>query len=83
MMISGELFILEKNKLKIFRNSIFRRGRGVARLVILSALGALFLAGDYWFFYRMLVHMTTLPMAVGEILVIQLLNLLCLTFFSM
>ncbi|MBF0633865.1 MAG: hypothetical protein HQK85_04330, partial [Nitrospinae bacterium] len=83
MMTSGELFILEKNKLKIFRNSIFRRGRGVARLVILSALGALFLAGDYWFFYRMLVHMTTLPMAVGEILVIQLLNLLCLTFFSM
>ena len=83
MMTSGELLILEKNKLKIFRNSIFRRGRGVGRLAVLSALGALFLAGDYWFFYRMLVHMTTLPMAVGEILVIQLLNLLCLTFFSM
>lgn len=83
MMIAGEFFLLEKTRLKILRNSIFRRGRGLTRLAVLSALGALFLAGDYWFFYRMLVHMTTLPMAVGEILVIQLLNLLCLTFFSM
>lgn len=83
MMMAGELFLLEKTKLKIFRNSIFRRGKGLTRLAVLLALGALFLAGDYWFFYRMLLHMTTLPLAVGEILVIQLLNLLCLTFFSM
>jgi ABC-2 type transport system permease protein len=83
MMMAGELFLLEKTKLTILRNSIFRRGRGLTRLAVLSALGSLFVAGDYWFFYRMLVHMTSLPLAVGEILVIQLLNLLCLTFFSM
>lgn len=41
------------------------------------------MAGDYWFFRRILVYFDQIPGDVSEILVIQLLNLLCLTFFSM
>ncbi|MBI4666468.1 MAG: hypothetical protein HY751_08675 [Nitrospinae bacterium] len=72
---------LEKARIRLLINSF--RAISLGRLAILGGLGALFVAGDYFFFRRMLGYMAHLPFEVGEILIIQLLNLLCLTFFSM
>lgn len=55
----------------------------MSRRLLLGTLGALFVAGDYWFFRRVIIYFNALPMNVGEILIVQLLNLLCLTLFSM
>ena len=66
------------------RNSFFRFDRqNVSRIILISALSILFIAGDYWFFHRMLFYFNQIPGDVGEILIIQLLNLFCLTVFSM
>ncbi|MBI4829742.1 MAG: hypothetical protein HY804_13225 [Nitrospinae bacterium] len=83
-MILADFWLLEKTRIRLWRNSFlrFNRAQG-AKLAVAAALGALFAAGDYWFFHRILTYFNTLPVDVGEILVIQMLNLLCLTFFSM
>ncbi|MGK7344830.1 MAG: putative ABC transporter permease subunit [Candidatus Nitrospinota bacterium M3_3B_026] len=83
-MLRSGLFILQKARFRLASNSVLRPGRGsAARRAVLGALAALFVLGDWWFFRRILVYFNSLPMDVGEILVIQLLNLLCLTLFSM
>ncbi len=65
-------------------NSMFRlESDHITKIVLIGALTVLFIAGDYWFFHRILIYFNELPADVGEILIIQLLNLLCLTFFSM
>lgn len=83
-MILADFWLLEKTRIRLWRNSFlrFNRAQG-AKLAVAAALGALFAAGDFWFFRRILYYFNTLPVDVGEILVIQMLNLLCLTFFSM
>ncbi|MDH5510325.1 MAG: hypothetical protein OEZ32_08220 [Nitrospinota bacterium] len=79
-----DFFILERARKRIWYNSLFRGGQqSRARVVIIGALGAATMGAEYLFFYRLLRYFNSLPVDVGEILVIQLLNLLCLTFFSM
>jgi ABC-2 type transport system permease protein len=79
-----DFMILEKARRRLWYNTLFRSGRkSVARLAIIGALGAMTMGAEYLFFRRLLLYFTTLPVNVGEILVIQLLNLMCLTFFSM
>ena len=78
------LFILLRTRLLLARNSLLLAGgRDGGRMIALGLLGALFVFGAYWFFYRILAYFNGLPLNVGEILIIQLLNLLCLTLFSM
>ncbi len=65
-------------------NSFFRfDSKSLAKIGFLGALSFVFVVGDYWFFRRILFYFNELPANVGEILIIQMLNLLCLTFFSM
>ncbi|MBI5814429.1 MAG: hypothetical protein HZB29_02330 [Nitrospinae bacterium] len=77
-----ELLWLEKTRIRLLKNSILKSG-APGKFLALSILAAFFVAGDYLFFRRMLTYMVNLPLEVGELLVIQLLNLLCLTIFSM
>ena len=77
-------FALQKARRRLLFNSLFRLERDhITKTVLIGALTLLFVAGDYWFFHRILIYFNELPAQVGEILIIQLLNLLCLTFFSM
>ncbi|MDH5477087.1 MAG: hypothetical protein OEY50_02030 [Nitrospinota bacterium] len=79
-----DFFILEKARKRLWYNSLFRSGgKNSVRAAIIVTLGALTMGAEYLFFYRLLRYFNSLPVDVGEILVIQLLNLLCLTFFSM
>jgi len=73
---------LEKTRMRLLKNSISRKGN-FRKFLALAILAGAFVAGDYLFFRRILSYMVNLPMEVGELLVIQLLNLLCLTIFSM
>lgn len=77
-----EFIILQRARRRLMVNSLFRaRRQGWMKFSLVVVLGLLFIAGDYWFFRRILVYFNSIPANVGEILVIQLLNLLCLTFF--
>ncbi|VAX25802.1 hypothetical protein MNBD_NITROSPINAE02-1829 [hydrothermal vent metagenome] len=77
-------FALVKLRFRFACNSVFRSDqKSRSRFPILLILGIGFMAGDYYFFRRMLIYFNELPANVGEILIIQLLNLLCLTLFSM
>ncbi len=83
-MIRQEFLILQKIRVRLFLNTTLWPGKkNLTRFLTLGALGSLFVAADYLFFRRILIYFNDLPLDVGEILIIQLLNLLCLTFFSM
>ncbi|VAX25449.1 hypothetical protein MNBD_NITROSPINAE04-2325 [hydrothermal vent metagenome] len=83
-MLFQDLIIVQRARRRLWINSIFAlERRNLFKLAFLTLLTVLFVAGDYWFFRRILVYFDQIPGNVSEILVIQLLNLLCLTFFSM
>ncbi len=50
---------------------------------MILTLAALFLVGDFAFFLRMIRYMDTLPLEVGDELIVQLLNVVFLTLFMM
>ena len=77
-------FTLQKARRRLIFNSLFGGGRqSLLRLGLLGGLGVLFIAGDYLFFMRIMVYLDELPLNVGEILIVQLMNTLCLMLFSM
>ncbi|MDH4182951.1 MAG: hypothetical protein OEV92_01910 [Nitrospinota bacterium] len=83
-MMFTDFAVLEKARRRLWYNSLFRSGRkNTVRMSIIVTLGVLTMGGEYLFFRRLLKYFYTLPPDVSEILVIQLLNILCLTFFSM
>lgn len=83
-MSSSYFLILQKaNRRRFVNNITFGGPKSVRRFALLGFLGALFIVGDYLFFMRLLVYLNDLPFSVGEILIIQLLNTLCLMLFSM
>ncbi len=53
------------------------------RWVSLSILGGVFIAGDYYFFHRIIEHLDGLPFQAGDELIPQLLNVVFLTLFVM
>jgi ABC-2 type transport system permease protein len=53
------------------------------RWLSLSVLGVLFIAGDYYFFHRIIAHLGGLPFQAGDELIPQLLNVVFLTLFVM
>jgi len=78
------LSLLQKTRKRLWVNSFFRfDSKSLVKMGFLGALSFVFVVGDYWFFRRILFYFNELPANVGEILIIQMLNLLCLTFFSM
>jgi ABC-2 type transport system permease protein len=74
---------LARLRRRLVYNEVFKRRGGKGRYLLLGAMGAAFMAADYFFFRRILIYFDQLPISVGEILIIQLLNTLCLTLFSM
>ncbi len=52
-------------------------------MLLLGFLAAAFIAGDYWFFRRIILYILSLPLELEDILVPQFLMVICLTFFSM
>lgn len=80
----SQLFLLQSLQRRLFVNRIRSRYRkDWGKWCFFGSISLAFVAGDYWFFHRILVYLNTLPLAVGEILISQLLSLLFLTFFSM
>lgn len=76
--------ILNRVKGKILFNSAARATRQKKRgMAILTVLAALFIAGDYLFFRRVLIYILGLPLEVAELLIPQFLMVICLMFFSM
>jgi ABC-2 type transport system permease protein len=69
---------------QIVRNSLLYHLRHhYGRLLLLGVVAGLFVAGDYLFFYRLLRHMTGMPVELAPLLLAQLLTMIFLTFFSM
>lgn len=83
-MIFSNLALLQKTRFRLAINSATRAGRrGLFKYVAVFVMASLFVVGDYLFFHRILAYFNELPLDVGEILIVQILNLLCLTIFSM
>lgn len=82
--MSGDLKTILKARLRIARAKLFgRNGRVNLKYPIIAALALAFMIGDYIFFKRAITYLHALPLNVGEILLLQLLNTLTLTLFSM
>ena len=50
---------------------------------MLGTLAVVFVAGDYWFFKRIIDYLLSLPLDLWDIMIPQFLTVICLTFFSM
>lgn len=53
------------------------------RWSMVLVMGGLFIVGDYVFFHRIILYLDGLPLDVGEELIVQLINVIFLTFFMM
>ena len=84
MAFFSQIFLLQKLHRTLWLNRIKSRyKRDWGKWIFFGSLTLMFVWGDYWFFHRILIYLDNLPLAVGEILITQLLSLLFLTFFSM
>lgn len=69
---------------RILWNSITRATRHQRNgMLLLTLLAIGFIAGDYFFFRRVIAYILTLPLELADILIPQFLMVICLTFFSM
>jgi len=82
--VRRELWLLCRLRWQLARNSFVSHVRQHCwRLLLLTTVAGLFLIGDYVFFLRLLQHMSAMPGEFGPLLLVQLLNMVFLTFFSM
>jgi len=78
-----DLYLLIGLRLRLIINSIRSTSRaGLFKFVFFFALGLLFVAGDYSFFYRIIAYLSGEEL-IGPILIAQLLNMMALTFLFM
>lgn len=83
-MRAGETSSLLWVRRRILRNLLIRpTWNHRVRWGLILLLGILFVWGDYYFFHRVIQHLSELPFQIGEELLVQLLNVVCLTFFVM
>lgn len=79
-----EFLLLNRVRGRILFNTLTRATpRERNGVIILSVFALAFIAGDYWFFRRIIVYLLTLPEDIADILIPQFLMVICLTFFSM
>ncbi len=83
MSVSSFPTLMKARSRLIFNNATAGGYKNVWKYTFVALLALGFVTGDYLFFRRLFVYFNDLPMDVGEILIIQLVNTLCLTFFSM
>ncbi|PIQ99065.1 MAG: hypothetical protein COV66_14355 [Nitrospinae bacterium CG11_big_fil_rev_8_21_14_0_20_45_15] len=80
----SDLLWLFALRLRIFGNHLRSAEKNARwRWLSLSVLGILFIAGDYYFFHRIIAHLGGLPFQAGDELIPQLLNVVFLTLFVM
>ncbi|MFW2331057.1 MAG: putative ABC transporter permease subunit [Nitrospinota bacterium] len=75
--------MLLKLRLKILYNQVSKDRNSKLRYLLLATFVALFVTGEYIVFSRLIRHLDNLPLDVGELLIIQLLNTLVLMIFGM
>ncbi|KMP12603.1 hypothetical protein UR09_00820 [Candidatus Nitromaritima sp. SCGC AAA799-A02] len=79
-----EFSILSRLRWAGVRNDVTRlTSDKVFRWSMIFVMGALFVAGDYVFFHRIIRYLDGLPLQVGEELIVQLINVVFLTFLVM
>ena len=82
--VRRELWLLGRLRWQLARNNVLCHVRQhLGRLLLLTTVAGLFLVGDYYFFFRLLRHMSIMPGEFGPLLMGQLLHMVFLTFFSM
>lgn len=83
-MIKSHTFNLVRVRGRFLKNHFGRPTTDkIIRWSLILGLGTLFLIGDYIFFFRIIQYLDGLPLKIGEELIIQLLNVIFLTFFAM
>lgn len=79
-----ELYRLLKYRYLMLRNNLVAQKRGKAvKLVLVACFGTLFLSLEYLFFLKVFSYFANLPLDIGSLLIIQMFNMIFLTFFSM
>lgn len=79
-----DFLYLARLRYKLIRNSVtFGTRDKLMGRILLFFLALFFVAGDYLFFRRIIIHIRTLPDEVAELMIPQFLMVICLTFFSM
>ena len=77
-------FVLNSARRKIVLNSFrFASREKLYGKLLLGMLAIGFVAGDYWFFKRIIDYLLSLPLNLWDIMIPQFLMVICLTFFSM
>lgn len=80
----SQFLLLFRYRLAAMKNVLFRPGRDKKlRLGMIGVMGTLFLIGDFLFFLRIIRYLDGLPMEVGEVMIVQMINVIFLTLFVM
>jgi len=76
--------LLNRVRGRILYNSITRASRRQRQgMALLALITLLFVAGDFFFFRRIIAYLLSLPDEISDLLIPQFLMVICLTFFSM
>ena len=80
----NQFLLLLRYRLAALKNILFRPGRdNKTRLAAIGIMGTLFVIGDFIFFLRIIRYLDGLTMEVGEVMIVQMMNVIFLTLFVM